>query len=80
MATKGKAEEPQPEPRIVEGAAMMVGHGSGGEVNIDRAKQLEQRMHNARNKAIEAGLSGEQRSAAIDEAIRRFQDGLPEEE
>ena len=72
------AGKPQknPEPRIAAGAAMIVAQGGLG--NVRDAGDLSQRMANAYTRAIEQGLSDEERSKAIDAAVLRFQAGEPE--
>lgn len=66
------------EPRIVEGSATMIGVGAR-EANPAAADELERRIVNARKKALDRGLSEEERSDLVRRAVDRFRAGEPEE-
>lgn len=70
------AREEKPKQRIAAGAAMMVGHGTAGPPKD--AAELSRRMASAYERALAQGLSDQERSKAIDDAILKFQAGEPE--
>lgn len=72
------AVKPKAEPRIAAGAAMMVSRGRVGDEVASDTADLSQRMANAYTRALALGLSDEERSKAVDEAILKFQRGEPE--
>ena len=76
MARKPEPAAEAAEPRIAAGAAMMTGtSGVGGAPD---AGDLSRRMANAHERALALGLTAEERSKAVDEAILKFQRGEPE--
>jgi len=77
MASKPTAPAKPGEPRIVSGAATMVGTNLTG--NEEGAAQLERRMRDAIKRAQDKGLDDAEQAKAVRVAIERYRKGEPEE-